>query len=109
MNAKHTDAAPICDLLKGRIAFLRDAGSVKDRDLMQAALTEIESLQADAERYRWLRATWGRASNRVPHVTQYQAQQFDKQPMPQISDVGLDSAIDAAMKAGATNSIGGQQ
>lgn len=49
----------------------------------------------DAERYRWLRD--GVSNNRMPHVTQYPAQKFDNPRMPQIRDVGMDAAIDAAM------------
>lgn len=65
----------------------------------EAGKKEADAQNAsDAARYRWLRDGWGRTSNRMPHITQYPAQQFDKPRMPQISDVGMDAAIDAAMK-----------
>lgn len=58
---------------------------------------QMERDRKDAARYRFLRN--GASNNRVPHITQYPAQDFDKPRMPQIRDVGLDAAIDAAIDA----------
>jgi hypothetical protein len=52
---------------------------------------------ADAARYRWLRDHKG--NNRVPHISQYPfVQQIDEVQMPYFTTVGLDAAVDAAMK-----------
>ena len=77
---------------------------------LAAANARIAELEADAERYRWLRDTrrptvpagmsahWGR-SNRVPHITQYPYQKdIDDFKFPQI-DHTLPETIDAAIDA----------
>jgi hypothetical protein len=92
------------DELMGALDLMPICGKQQYREKLRKALAAATAAQPvkdikDAARYRWLRDGWGRTSNRMPHITQYPAQQFDKPRMPQIRDVGLDAAIDAAMQA----------
>lgn len=52
---------------------------------------KLAAAEKDAERYRWLRDR--PSNNRVPHVTQWAATD-----LPHYRDVGMDTAIDAAIE-----------
>lgn len=55
------------------------------------------AIARDAARYRWLRDSG--FGNRVPHLAQYPYQaRVDARRYPQMGEVGIDAAIDAAME-----------
>lgn len=82
-------------LMEFHLAARDNNAEAEQEELIAYIDAQMERDRKDAARYRFLRN--GASNNRVPHITQYPAQEFDNPRMPQIRDVGLDAAIDAAI------------